>query len=61
MKRIAAPMVGGLFTSFVLELVVYPVIYRHWRWNSEVKALAREGGSPAAPAAMKAAETGAPA
>ena len=39
MKRIAAPMVGGLFTSFVLELVVYPVIYRFWRWNSEVKAL----------------------
>jgi Cu(I)/Ag(I) efflux system membrane protein CusA/SilA len=39
MKRIAAPMVGGLFTSFALELVVYPVIYRFWRWNTEVKAL----------------------
>ncbi|MBV9306687.1 MAG: efflux RND transporter permease subunit [Acidobacteriaceae bacterium] len=31
MKRIAAPMVGGIFTSFVLELLVYPVIYELWR------------------------------
>ncbi|MBU6282143.1 efflux RND transporter permease subunit, partial [bacterium] len=31
MKRIAAPMVGGLFTSFLLELLVYPVIYATWR------------------------------
>jgi len=31
MKRIAAPMVGGLFTSFLLELLVYPVIYAAWR------------------------------
>ena len=37
MKRIAAPMVGGIFTSFVLELVVYPVIYQIWKWNFEVK------------------------
>jgi len=27
MKRIAAPMVGGIFTSFLLELVVYPPLY----------------------------------
>jgi copper/silver efflux system protein len=40
MKRIAAPMVGGLFTSFVLELVVYPVVYRTWRWRQEVRHLA---------------------
>jgi Cu(I)/Ag(I) efflux system membrane protein CusA/SilA len=26
MKRIAAPMIGGIFTSFVLELAVYPTI-----------------------------------
>lgn len=26
MKRLAAPMIGGLFTSFVLELLIYPVI-----------------------------------
>lgn len=31
MKRIAAPMVGGLATSFVMELLVYPPIYFLWR------------------------------
>ncbi|MDP2276565.1 MAG: CusA/CzcA family heavy metal efflux RND transporter [Archangium sp.] len=31
MKRIAAPMVGGLFTSFALELLVYPVVYLLWQ------------------------------
>jgi Cu(I)/Ag(I) efflux system membrane protein CusA/SilA len=31
MKRIAAPMVGGIFTSFLLELLVYPAIYSIWR------------------------------
>jgi Cu(I)/Ag(I) efflux system membrane protein CusA/SilA len=34
MKRIAAPMVGGLFTSFALELLVYPAIYLLWRARS---------------------------
>jgi Cu(I)/Ag(I) efflux system membrane protein CusA/SilA len=37
MKRIAAPMIGGIFTSFVLELVVYPAIYEVWKWNFELK------------------------
>jgi copper/silver efflux system protein len=37
MKRIAAPMVGGIFTSFILELAVYPAIYAIWRWHFEVK------------------------
>lgn len=31
MKRMAAPMVGGIFTSFIMELVVYPAIYILWR------------------------------
>jgi Cu(I)/Ag(I) efflux system membrane protein CusA/SilA len=31
MKRIAAPMIGGLFTSFIMELLVYPAIYLLWR------------------------------
>lgn len=31
MKRIAAPMVGGLVTSFLLELLVYPAIYVLWK------------------------------
>ncbi len=30
-KRIAAPMVGGLVTSFLLELLVYPVVFYLWR------------------------------
>jgi Cu(I)/Ag(I) efflux system membrane protein CusA/SilA len=34
MKRIAAPMVGGLVTSFAMELLVYPAIYFLWRrWS----------------------------
>jgi len=31
MKRVAAPMVGGLATSFLLELLVYPAVYLLWR------------------------------
>jgi Cu(I)/Ag(I) efflux system membrane protein CusA/SilA len=37
MKRIAAPMIGGIFTSFVLELVVYPAVYEIWRWHFGLK------------------------
>ena len=37
MRRIAAPMVGGIFTSFIMELVVYPAIYAIWKWHWEVK------------------------
>jgi Cu(I)/Ag(I) efflux system membrane protein CusA/SilA len=36
MKRVAAPMVGGIFTSFALELLVYPVLYFIWKWNFEI-------------------------
>ncbi len=38
MKRIAAPMIGGLFTSFLMELLVYPAIYKLWR----ARAIAKE-------------------
>jgi Cu(I)/Ag(I) efflux system membrane protein CusA/SilA len=31
MKRIAAPMVGGLATSFLMELIVYPALYERWK------------------------------
>ncbi len=31
MKRIAAPMIGGLTTSFLLELLIYPVIFYIWK------------------------------
>jgi copper/silver efflux system protein len=41
MRRIAAPMIGGIFTSFILELLVYPVIYEIWK-GFEVRKLAKE-------------------
>jgi len=34
MKRIAAPLVGGILTSFLLELVIYPPLYQLWRASS---------------------------
>jgi Cu(I)/Ag(I) efflux system membrane protein CusA/SilA len=34
MKRIAAPMVGGVITSTILELIIYPAIYMIWRSRS---------------------------
>ncbi|MBF0216403.1 MAG: efflux RND transporter permease subunit [Candidatus Omnitrophica bacterium] len=37
MKRIAAPMIGGIFTSFLMELLVYPPIYSLWKWKCEMK------------------------
>jgi Cu(I)/Ag(I) efflux system membrane protein CusA/SilA len=37
MKRIAAPMIGGVITSTILELIIYPVIYMIWRGRSLVK------------------------
>jgi Cu(I)/Ag(I) efflux system membrane protein CusA/SilA len=46
-KRIAAPMVGGILTSFILELVVYPAIYEIWKWHFEMKR-----GAEAAPVAF---------
>jgi Cu(I)/Ag(I) efflux system membrane protein CusA/SilA len=41
MKRIAAPMVGGVITSFLLELLIYPAIYTIWKWWAEVRPAAR--------------------
>ncbi len=47
MKRIAAPMVGGIFTSFALELLVYPAIYEVWKWHSFPKSIRdRQGVEP---------------
>ena len=37
MKRIAAPMIGGILTSFILELLVYPPLYAIWKWRFEMK------------------------
>jgi Cu(I)/Ag(I) efflux system membrane protein CusA/SilA len=45
MKRIAAPMVGGIIVSFLMELVVYPPIFAIWKWNAEVKPELRKAGA----------------
>jgi Cu(I)/Ag(I) efflux system membrane protein CusA/SilA len=48
MKRIAAPMVGGVITSTILELIIYPAIYMIWRGRkfkgkaTDAKALTTE-------------------
>jgi Cu(I)/Ag(I) efflux system membrane protein CusA/SilA len=42
MKRIATPMVGGVLTSTLLELLVYPAIFYLWRKHT----LTREGVLP---------------
>ena len=50
MKRIAAPMIGGLVTSFLLELLVYPAVYKLWK-SREVRPGGRgerRGGRSAA-------------
>ena len=48
MKRIAAPMVGGIISSFILELLIYPVVFTIWKWYAEVKpSIARATESPA--------------
>ena len=31
MKRIAAPMVGGMFSTLILVLIVFPAIYSYWK------------------------------
>jgi Cu(I)/Ag(I) efflux system membrane protein CusA/SilA len=47
MKRIAAPMVGGVITSFLLELLIYPVIFEIWKWHREVKPALAAGSRQA--------------
>jgi copper/silver efflux system protein len=38
MKRIATPMIGGVITSTVMELLVYPAIFYVWRSRRMSKA-----------------------
>jgi Cu(I)/Ag(I) efflux system membrane protein CusA/SilA len=42
MKRIAAPMAGGILTSFLMELVVYPAVYEIWKWHFELRPSRRK-------------------
>lgn len=37
MKRLAAPMVGGVFSAMLLTLLVIPAIYVMWRWHVDLK------------------------
>jgi Cu(I)/Ag(I) efflux system membrane protein CusA/SilA len=43
MKRIAAPMVGGLVTSFLLELTIYPAIFALWKGRGLPRHAADDG------------------
>ncbi|MFA4902285.1 MAG: CusA/CzcA family heavy metal efflux RND transporter [Desulfobaccales bacterium] len=36
-KRFAAPMVGGVFSSLMLELLIYPAVFITWKWHFEMK------------------------
>jgi len=44
MKRIAAPMIGGVISSFLLELMVYPAIYEVWRGWQLRREISQSGG-----------------
>jgi Cu(I)/Ag(I) efflux system membrane protein CusA/SilA len=48
MKRIAAPMVGGMISSTVLTLVVIPAVYSLWKERS-LRSVAAGVGSPSYP------------
>ncbi|MBP9870036.1 MAG: efflux RND transporter permease subunit [Nitrosomonas sp.] len=40
MKRLAAPMIGGVGSALLLTLFVIPAIYVIWRWHTDIKYLA---------------------
>jgi Cu(I)/Ag(I) efflux system membrane protein CusA/SilA len=37
MKRLAAPMIGGVGSAMLLTLFVIPTLYVIWRWHTDVK------------------------
>src|SRR5947208_5118614 len=51
MKRIATPMIGGVVTSAILELLIYPVIYVIWR-RRELPDRTEEEPAPIVPPAL---------
>jgi AcrB/AcrD/AcrF family/YtkA-like len=51
MKRIAAPMIGGVVTSAILELLIYPAIYVIWR-RRELPDRTEEAPAPIVPPAL---------
>jgi len=46
MKRIAVPMIGGIITSFLLELFVYPAIYYLWKGRGLPETPPEEASGP---------------
>ncbi len=44
MKRLAAPMIGGLVTSFAMELLVYPVIFYFYKRREVRKLMQNKSG-----------------
>ncbi len=56
MKRIAAPMIGGVVTSAILELLLYPTIYMLWRRRHLPNP---EGPDASVPVPVPGADTGA--
>jgi len=51
MKRIATPMIGGVVTSAILELLIYPVIYVIWR-RRELPDRTEQEPAPIVPPAL---------
>ena len=37
MKRLAAPMVGGVFSALLLTLIIIPAIYVIWQWQTHMR------------------------
>jgi Cu(I)/Ag(I) efflux system membrane protein CusA/SilA len=48
MKQVAAPMIGGLATSFILELLVYPAVYKLWKGGQARKEARSAAAAPTA-------------
>jgi Cu(I)/Ag(I) efflux system membrane protein CusA/SilA len=46
LKRLAAPMVGGVLSAMLLTLVVIPALYVIWRWHADVKRQSGVGQTP---------------
>jgi Cu(I)/Ag(I) efflux system membrane protein CusA/SilA len=48
MKRLAAPMVGGVLSAMLLTLVVIPALYAIWRWHTDIKRTSAAGQAQSA-------------
>jgi Cu(I)/Ag(I) efflux system membrane protein CusA/SilA len=53
MKRIATPMVGGIVTSTIMELLVFPAIYFIWRSRALKDSAPDQVSAAALPAFQK--------